>query len=176
MVNGTAPAARGLPDIIARHLSVIFCGINPGMTAAVSGHHFSSPSNRFWRVIHLAGFTPIQILPENDRCVLDFGCGLTTVVARPTRRADELSASEFALAGEAFKRKIVRYAPRAVAFLGKAAYSAITRTAQVPWGMQATSFGGAAAWVVPNPSGLNRNFRTEDLVKAYRALRVALLR
>ncbi len=76
-----------LPDIIARNLSVVFCGINPGMTAAVSGHHFSSPSNRFWRVIHLAGFTPVQVLPENDRSLLDFGCGLTTAVARPTRRA-----------------------------------------------------------------------------------------
>lgn len=163
-----------LPDIIAKDLSVVFCGINPGMTAALSGHHFSSPSNRFWRVIHLAGFTPIQILPENDRSLLEFGCGLTTAVTRPTRRADELSADEFVRAGQALSRKIKRFAPRAVAFLGKPAYSTITRTPLTQWGLQATPFAGATAWVVPNPSGLNRSFRTADLVKAYRELKLSV--
>ena len=168
--------ALHLPDIVAKDLWVVFCGINPGMTAVVSGHHFSSPSNRFWRVIHLAGFTPVQVLPENDRSLLEFGCGLTTAVARPTRRADELSADEFVLAGETLRRKIMRYAPRAVAFLGKAAYSAITRTPSTQWGVQATPFGGATAWVVPNPSGLNRSFRTADLVRAYRELRLSVVK
>lgn len=166
--------ALTLPDIIARDLSVIFCGINPGLTAAVSGHHFSSPSNRFWQVIHLAGFTPIQIRPENDRSLLKYGCGLTTAVARATRRADELRTDEFVLATAALERKIVRYAPRAVAFLGKPAYSAITRMQKVHWGLQAIPFGGAAAWVIPNPSGLNRSFRSEDLVEAYRELRLGI--
>jgi double-stranded uracil-DNA glycosylase len=45
-----------LPDIIADGLKVLFCGINPGMTAAATGHHFAGRSNRFWRVMHLAGF------------------------------------------------------------------------------------------------------------------------
>jgi double-stranded uracil-DNA glycosylase len=163
-----------LPDIIAKDLQVIFCGINPGMTAAISGHHFSSGSNRFWRVLHLAGFTPMQIRPEDDRTILKFGCGLTTAVARATRRADELSADEFVLARAALSRKIRRFAPLAVAFLGKAAYSAITRQPLVHWGQQASPFAGAAAWVVPNPSGLNRSFRTADLVKAYREMRLGV--
>lgn len=47
------------------------------------------------------------------------------------------------------KRKIARYAPRAAAFLGKAAYSAITETKLIPWGVQAMPFAGATAWVVP---------------------------
>jgi len=34
-------------DILARDLDVIFCGVNPAMTAAVAGHNFSSRSNRF---------------------------------------------------------------------------------------------------------------------------------
>jgi double-stranded uracil-DNA glycosylase len=160
-----------LPDILAKDLQVVFCGINPGMTAAIAGHHFSSRSNRFWRVIHLAGFTPIQIGPENDRSILEFGCGLTAAVARATRRADELTVDELVSAGATLSRKIRRFAPRAVAFLGKAAYSAITRQPEVQWGAQALPFGGAMAWVVPNPSGLNRSFRTTQLVAAYRELR-----
>ena len=163
-----------LPDILARGLSVVFCGINPGLTAAVSGHHFSSPSNRFWRVMQLAGFTPVRILPENDRTLLEYGCGLTTAVARATRRADELSSDEFVLAAAVLERKIARYAPRAVAFLGKPAYSAIAGRQGIEWGAQLTPFGGASAWVVPNPSGLNRSFSTEDLVEAYRRLRLCV--
>ncbi|HEY2623965.1 MAG TPA: uracil-DNA glycosylase family protein, partial [Dyella sp.] len=59
-----------LPDIIAPRLAVLFCGINPGMLAAATGHHFAGRANRFWRVIHLAGFTPQEIQPENDRQIL----------------------------------------------------------------------------------------------------------
>jgi len=165
-----------LPDIISKDLSVVFCGINPGLTAATSGHHFSSPSNRFWRVLHLAGFTPMQIHPENDRSLLEYGCGLTTAVARATRSADELAANEFVLAAAALEKKIARHAPRAIAFLGKPAYSAITGRPLIQWGEQAMAFGGASTWVVPNPSGLNRSFRTEDLVTAYRELRLGVKR
>jgi double-stranded uracil-DNA glycosylase len=67
-----------LPDILAKHLSVVFCGINPGQTAATAGHHFSNGTNRFWRVLHLSGFTPEQIRPEDDRSILNYGYGLTT--------------------------------------------------------------------------------------------------
>lgn len=144
------------------------------MTAAISGHHFSSPTNRFWRVIHLAGFTPHLIQPEDDRSLLEFGCGLTAVVARPTRRADEVSCEEFRIASAGLSRKLRRYAPRVVAFLGKAAYSAITAQPLVKWGEQSAPYAGVAAWILPNPSGLNRGFRTSELVKIYKKLRLTV--
>lgn len=49
-----------------------------------------------------------------------------------------------------------------------------TRSRQTEWGKQLAEFGGATAWVVPNPSGLNRNFRTAELVNAYRELKLAM--
>ena len=159
-----------LPDIVARRLKVLFCGINPGLTAAATGHHFAGRSNRFWRVIHLAGFTPEEIQPEDDRAILKYGCGLTTVVSRPTARADQLSAEEFSAAAVQFEQKIARYAPRVVAFLGKAAYSALSGQRDIAWGLQSTRMEGAAIWVVPNPSGRNRAFALDRLVEAYRQL------
>jgi TDG/mug DNA glycosylase family protein len=159
-----------LPDILAKDLAVVFCGINPGMTAALAGHHFVARSNRFWRVIHLAGFTPKEILPANDRTILQHRCGLTTVVERPTARAEELSAQEFAAAAAQFERKITRHAPRFVAFLGKAAYSALSGQREIVWGFQTAPLGGAAVWVLPNPSGRNRAFSLDQLVGAYREL------
>jgi len=124
--------------------------------------------------MHLAGFTPEQIRPEDDRTLLRYGCGLTTVVPRATAQAAELSRSEIELAGDAFRQKIEHYAPRHIAFLGKMALSAISGTRDIHWGLQAEPFGGARSWVLPNPSGLNRAFDLDALVSAYREVRVAV--
>lgn len=159
-----------LRDIIAGNLAVLFCGINPGMLAAATGHHFAGRGNRFWRVIHLAGFTPDEVLPQNDRTILRYGCGLTTVVERPTARADQVATREFSAAAAKFEKKIARYTPRFVAFLGKAAYAALAGRADFDWGLQPGSMGSSAVWVLPNPSGRNRAFTLAELVGAYRRL------
>ncbi|WP_026359574.1 G/U mismatch-specific DNA glycosylase [Sphingomonas sp. PR090111-T3T-6A] len=163
-----------LPDVIADDLLVLFCGINPGLRAAATGHHFMGRSNRFWRVLHLAGFTPHEIAPERDRDVLRYGCGMTSVVERPTARADQLSQEEFAAAATGFEHKVARYAPHHLAFLGKAAYSVLSGQREVGWGRQAAEMGTSRIWVLPNPSGRNRAFSLEQLVAAYRELRAAI--
>ncbi|MGU8082403.1 G/U mismatch-specific DNA glycosylase [Burkholderia pyrrocinia] len=162
--------ADALPDLIAAHLDVLFCGINPGMTAAATGHHFAGRSNRFWRVIHLAGFTPTEIPPQDDRAILRYGCGLTAVVKRPTASADQLSRAEFIAAAAEFEQKVARHGPRFVAFLGKAAYSALSGQREVAWGLQPARMQRASVWVLPNPSGRNLAFGLDDLVDAYRQL------
>lgn len=163
-----------LEDILAGQLAVIFCGINPGVTAAAQGHHFAGHGNRFWRTLHLAGFTPELVQPENDRTILSYHCGLTAVVERPTASADQLSLHEFTAAAADFEQKIARHAPRFVAFLGKAAWSALTGQREIAWGLQPKTFGNASVWVLPNPSGRNRGFSLEQLVTAYRELRLAV--
>lgn len=164
---------EGLEDILTERLAVIFCGINPGVTAAALGHHFAGRGNRFWRTLHLAGFTPTEVHPENDRTILQYQCGLTAVVERPTARADQLSVHEFTAAAADFEQKIARYAPRFVAFLGKAAYSALSGQRDIAWGLQLKMFGNASVWVLPNPSGRNRAFTQDQLVDAYRQLHLA---
>ena len=44
----------------------------------------------------------------------------------------------------------------------------------VQWGHQPVAFAGIATWILPNPSGLNRSFTLEALVRAYSELRIAL--
>ena len=165
--------SEGLEDILADHLAVIFCGINPGMMAAAQGHHFAGRGNRFWRTLHLAGFTPEEVRPENDRQLLQYQCGLTAVVDRPTARADQLSVDEFTAAAANFEQKIASHASRFVAFLGKAAYCALSRQREIAWGLQPTTFGTATVWVLPNPRGRNLAFSQEQLVAAYRQLYLA---
>jgi TDG/mug DNA glycosylase family protein len=161
-----------LEDILAGNLSVIFCGINPGVMAAAQGHHFAGRGNRFWRTLHLAGFTPEELRPEDDRTILHYHCGLTTVIERPTASANQLSLHEFIAAAADFEARIARQAPRFVAFLGKAAYCALSGQRDIGWGLQPGTFGNAAVWVLPNPSGRNRAFTQEQLVAAYRELRL----
>jgi double-stranded uracil-DNA glycosylase len=162
------------PDVLATGLDVVFCGVNPASTAAASGHNFSNANNRFWLVLNLAGFTDVRLQSQDERRLLAYRCGITAMVRRPTKSADEVSPDEFRRAGQGFEAKMRRYAPRSIAFLGKRAISALIRTSDVPWGRLPAGYAGTLAWILPNPSGRNRNFTLEALVKAYSELRLAL--
>jgi len=164
----------GVADVVAPGLAVIFCGINPSSTAAASGHNFSSPSNRFWKTLYRSGFTPRLLGAEQERSLLNFGCGITAAVARPTPRASDLTAAELADAIGPLAKKIRHFAPRTVAFLGKAAYLVVNGHREIAWGRQEGRFGGAGVWVLPNPSGLNRSFDLDRLVMAYSELQQAV--
>ena len=163
------------PDILGRGLDVIFCGLNPAASAARAGHNFSSRSNRFWMVLHLAGFMDIRLQPEDEHRLLEYGCGITTVVGRPTKRADEVLPEEFLKARLRFETRIRLYAPRSIAFLGKRALSVMIGQPDAEWGQHAMGFAGTMAWVLPNPSGLNRSFSVDALVASYSEFRTALL-
>jgi TDG/mug DNA glycosylase family protein len=161
-------------DILASGLDVVFCGMNPATSAARDGHNFSSPSNRFWHVLHLAGFTDVLLQPNEERRLLEFSCGITAVVTRPTRRADEVTSEEFRNARPALESKIGRYSPGVLAFLGKRGFSAMIARSDVDWGRYPDRFAGSEVWILPNPSGLNRGFTLDALVAAYAELRRAL--
>src|SRR5437764_12813585 len=90
----SATAAKPLPDVIAPGLDVLFCGINPSRLSAERGHHFARPGNRFWPALHGAGFTPRLLSPDEDWTLPSYGLGITNLVDRPTRAADELTAAE----------------------------------------------------------------------------------
>ncbi len=162
------------PDILAKNLDVIFCGLYPASSAAAAGHNFSNGSIRFWRILHLAGFTEVRLQPQEERRLLHYGCGITAVVRRPTRSALEVSSKEFRQARRGFEAKMRKYAPRSIAFLGKRAFSIMTGQSEVPWGRQSLNFAGTMSWILPNPSGLNRSFTLDALVTAYSELRLAV--
>ena len=158
-------------DILLPGLPVVFCGINPNIEAARSGQNFASASNRFWPVLLEAGFTPSRLSSQEDRFLLKFGCGLTAVATRGTRRADELRPAELTSGHELLREKIGYFQPTFLAFLGKAAYAAVAESPQLDWGPQRSRYVEAQVWVLPNPSGLNRAFTFRSLVEHYVALR-----
>jgi double-stranded uracil-DNA glycosylase len=163
-----------LTDLLESDLDILFCGINPALSAVRAGHHFSSGSNRFWKVLYLAGFTPHQLRPDEDRKILLYGYGLTAVVKRPTAQAAELAIHEFLAAAEEFEHTVSRLRPRFLAFLGKPAFAALSKRTQIHWGRQQIRIGGVETWVLPNRSGLNRAYSLQALVNTYRDLRIAV--
>ena len=80
-----------LPDILAPGLSVVFVGINPSLASARAGHHFASPGNPFWRLLHASRFTPALLRPVDDARLIELGLGLTNVCPNPKRSAAELT-------------------------------------------------------------------------------------
>ena len=163
-------------DVLAPGLDVVFCGINPPPGALeAGGHSFANPSNRFWRVMHLAGFTAVRLRPEEERKLLDYRVGITAVVLRPTRTAAEVTTAEFRAARPELEAKMTALSPRVVAFLGRRAYTSMLRKPDVEWGRQPEFFAGRPAWVLPNTSGLVR-ISLDGLVEAYGELHQALAR
>jgi double-stranded uracil-DNA glycosylase len=166
-----AAREKRLQDIIAPDLKVLFCGINPGLYSAATGNHFARPGNRFWPALYGAGFTPRLLHPSEKHELLRCGYGLTNLVARATAGADELAPAEFVAGRSRLARKLRRYRPRTVAFLGLGAYRHAFGRPQATLGPQPERFEGATVWVLPSPSGLNANHQLPDLVKLFRSLR-----
>ncbi|MET7377446.1 G/U mismatch-specific DNA glycosylase [Streptomyces sp. NPDC005526] len=164
---------RLVPDVAAAGLRVLFCGINPGLMTAATGHHFARPGNRFWPVLHLSGFTPRLLKPAEQRELLSYGLGITNVVERATARADELTAEEYREGGRLLELKVARLRPGWLAVVGVTAYRAAfgDRTARV--GPQERTIGGTRVWVLPNPSGLNAHWTAETMAHEFARLRTA---
>ncbi|MEU6225013.1 G/U mismatch-specific DNA glycosylase [Streptomyces sp. NPDC047042] len=163
---------RLVPDVVADGLHVLFCGINPGLMTAATGHHFARPGNRFWPVLHLSGFTPRLLKPAEQGELLSYGLGITNVVARATARADELTPEEYREGGKLLAAKVTRLRPRWLAVVGVTAYRAAFDDRKAQVGPQERRFGDTRVWVLPNPSGLNALWTTPKLTDAFRAFRL----
>lgn len=168
-----AAAGKTVPDVIAPGLGVLFCGINPGLYSAATGHHFARPGNRFWPALHGAGFTDRQLAPSQERELLGVGCGITNIVARSTASADELSTAELLAGRPRLLAKVKRYQPRFVAVLGVTAYRSAFEKPKAALGLQSETWGSTGIWVLPNPSGLNAHHQLKDIVRLFRELRKA---
>ncbi|MBE9011375.1 G/U mismatch-specific DNA glycosylase [Pseudanabaenaceae cyanobacterium LEGE 13415] len=159
-----------LPDVIAPNLKILFSGINPSLYSAAVGHHFARPGNRFWKAIHLAGFTERLLSPFEDRTLLDRGFGLTNLAARATARADELTDEDLSIGHQALAEKIEHYQPKFLAVLGVSAYRTAFRQPKARMGLQEKPLFDTTIWVLPNPSGLNAHYQLNDLAEVYREL------
>jgi len=154
-----ASAGRPIPDLIARDLDVLFCGINPGLYSAFTGLHFAKPGNRFWRALHDGGLTRTRLEPWQRQALLAARLGITNLVMRSTATAAELDNEELRAGRARLERKVRRYKPLVVAMVGIGAYRVAFDRPKAVMGPQPETIAGVPLWVLPNTSGLNANHR-----------------
>jgi TDG/mug DNA glycosylase family protein len=171
-----AAEGRTVPDVIAPGLDVLFVGINPGLYSGAVGHHFARPGNRFWKVLHEAGFTPRVLSPFDEDELPEHGLGVTNLVERATATAAQLSDDELRAGARTVRTKAERFGPRCAAFLGISTYRVAFGVRDAGMGEQDGRLGPSRVWVLPNPSGLNAHYQLPQLSEAYAELRRAVER
>ncbi|MCC7010213.1 MAG: mismatch-specific DNA-glycosylase [Acidobacteria bacterium] len=167
------PSFPPLRDAVRPPVRVLFVGINPGIRSALTGHHFAGYSNRFWKLLFDSGLVPEPIGYADDRRLPEWALGITNLIARATPGIDALRPDEYVEGVRKLRRKVRRWRPEVVAFVGVTVYRAVrggSRITPVALGLQADTFESARVFVVPNPSGRNANFSYDEMLAAFRAL------
>ena len=157
----TPARTRTVPDVLpppGKPFDVLFCGINPGLYSAATGHHFARPGNRFWPALHGSAFTPRLLDPAEQDLLATWGLGITNLVARATAQASELTREELQAGGARLAELVARHPPRVVAVAGVTAYRSSFGRKDAQVGPQPETIGATRLWVVPNPSGLNAHW------------------
>jgi double-stranded uracil-DNA glycosylase len=167
--------ARRVPDVIAENLNVLFCGINPGLYSAAVGHHFAGPGNLFWPTIYKAGLTPRLLTAFDEPDMAALGFGITNLVPRASKDAEDLTKEELRAGAKTVKRKVRKFKPRFLAVLGLAAYRTAFEKTKAQVGYQ-DPVGETKVYLLPNPSGLNAFHQAAVLNQMFLAFREELLK
>jgi TDG/mug DNA glycosylase family protein len=154
----------GIPDITCTRPTILFVGINPGTASGRVGHHFAGPGNAFWRLLHAAKLTPVELRPDEDGRLPEFQLALVNMAARTTRTAAELTKAELLRGRTKLLANVRAMQPAVVALVGVTLYPLLVGTkaakASPGPGPKPELVEGARLFVVPNPSGLNATFPT----------------
>jgi TDG/mug DNA glycosylase family protein len=157
---------RTLPDTVGPGMRLMVCGLNPSIYAADAGVGYARPGNRFWPAVIAAGLVtrdrdPFHALDEH-------GLGMTDLVKRATRKADEVTGDEYRAGFGRVARLVEWLRPGAVCFVGLTGYrQAADRAAGA--GPQADGIDGVPVYVMPSTSGANASADRATLVGHLRA-------
>ena len=165
---------RTLPDYLRRGMRLVIIGCNPGEQSVRVGHYYAGRGNQFWPLMYDGGVIPEPIEYRDDKRVIEFGVGLTDLVKRPTKGAEELTRHEFAEGRVLLSQKLEELAPRVVAFHGKLTYEMFAQR-RCKLGLQEELLYGAKVFVLPSASGKNATGRGQKL-KYFRQLGTLLKR
>lgn len=139
-----------LPDLVGPEPQVVFCGQAGADSSRPREHYYEAPGNSFWESLHLSGFSPRRLRPEDDHVVVDLGLGLTDLVGHERRsrlEVDELVA------------RVESWAPEWLALTSKSVAHELARALghrRPGLGVAGWDVAGAPVFVLPGTSGANR--------------------
>ncbi|KRF51799.1 DNA glycosylase [Bacillus sp. Soil745] len=165
---------EGISDHLKENLDILFVGFNPSIRSGETGHHYANPNNRFWKILFESGLTPRKYEPTEDSSLLDLGYGFTNIVSRPTIGADDITKEEYIKGRKQLKRKIKKYKPKLVCFVGKGVYQEYRQLRKISWGLQEeTTSNETMEFVAPSSSGLVR-MPINEIIEIYSELPILL--
>lgn len=152
-----------LKDVLTKNLDVVFCGTAKGETSARLGFYYARPNNRFYNILHQAGFTPTRLNPSDCYNINQYKIGLTDLVHTESGNDRDISEESYDIKG--FIKKIEIYQPKYVAFNSKKAASFVLGykgvTSLVDYGISNQTIGKTKIYVLPSTSGSARRFWDE---------------
>jgi TDG/mug DNA glycosylase family protein len=144
-----------LPNVLARHLDVVFCGTAVGKRSAELGAYYAGPGNKFWPTLHRIRLTPYRLEPAEYRKLLRWRLGLTDLAKHVSGADSTLRRKDFS--AEALRALIAKYQPRYVAFTGKRAAREFFGS-EIEYGLHQSQLGTTRFFVLSSPSGLASRF------------------
>ncbi|WP_370221485.1 mismatch-specific DNA-glycosylase [Cytobacillus sp.] len=158
---------KPIKDHLKQNLDLLFVGFNPSIRSGETGHHFANPNNRFWKILYESGLTPRKFDAFEDYKLLELGYGMTNIVPRPTKAADEITKEEYKEGREELIKKVSEFNPKVICFVGKGVYQEYSRKKRLPWGVQEESVvPGTIDFAAPSSSGLVR-MKMDEIIQIY---------
>jgi TDG/mug DNA glycosylase family protein len=172
----TSQRQRGqLLDYLQPGARILFVGINPGIRSAAVGHHFAGASNRFWKLLFESGLVDEPLTYEQDWRLPQWRLGMTNIIGRSSVGIDTLHPTEYLAGLSTLERKVRRYRPRIIAFLGVTIYRTVfphlCESTLLDLGPTKARVADAPVFLLPNPSGRNAHYSYETMLDAFRRLR-----
>jgi len=144
-----------LEDVLASNLKIVFCGTAVGAASALRRAYYAGPGNAFWPTLFKVGLIPVQLKPEQYKCITEHGLGLTDLAKTISGSDSVLSRRHFDSDG--LRAKMRYYTPKVLAFTSKrAAQEFIGRP--VEYGRLEDMIGSTQLFVLPSPSGAARRY------------------
>jgi TDG/mug DNA glycosylase family protein len=159
---------KTLPDYLRKGMKLIIVGCNPSESSVRAGHYYAGRNNLFWPTLFESGVVPEPFDYPDDRRIIEFGIGLTDLVKRPTKSAEELRREDFAEGRIVLSQKLEEFGPRVVAFNGKTTYEQFAQR-KCKFGLQKELLYGARVYVLPSTSGQITTAKA-DRIKHFRGL------
>lgn len=162
-----------LPERLKPGLKLVFCGTAAGRQSALQQAYYAHKQNKFWRTLYEVGLTPHLFTPQEYPDLLDLGIGLTDIAKFAYGMDHQLPRHSLGKeAADALRARILKIAPRYLAFTSLTAGRAVMGKAALP-GPQDEKIGGTNVWILPSPSPLADNHWD---IKPWRALARAVKR
>lgn len=153
---------KTLPDLLRKGMKVVIVGCNPSESAVRVGHYYSGRGNEFWPLLFQGRVVPEPFDYHDDKRVIEFGVGLTDLVKKPTKTAEDLSRQDFAEGRVVLSQKLEEFGPHVVAFNGRQTYEQFAQR-KCKVGLQKELLYGARVYVLPLTGGPEGKGRAEKL-------------